>query len=163
MKTKLPTLLFAPPMPPPTPTPTPRLYNLVLSARPPLRTAAAAGLVEPAQLCQPHYIGACHPHPNCPSLLCFPLTGVYSYVPDKLAGLFESLSAVIAAVGEPTAVDVFLVVSGTRGERPVEGVNKPASDWTSAKVSLHSARQSEERQQNKHKTSTTDDHRGPPE
>lgn len=63
MKTKLPTLLFAPPMP--TAHPPPRLYNLVLSARPPLRTAAA-GLVEPAQLCQPHYIRACHPHPNCP-------------------------------------------------------------------------------------------------
>ncbi len=48
---------------------------------------------------------------------------MYSYVPDKLAGLFESLSTVMAAVCEPTAVDVFLVVSGCGAERPVEGVN----------------------------------------
>lgn len=47
------------------------------------------------------------------------LTGVYSYVPNKLAGLFESLSTVKAAVCEPTAVNVFLVVSGTRSEGPV--------------------------------------------
>lgn len=56
--------------------------------------------------------------------LCFSLTCVYSYVPNKLAGLFESLSTVMAAVCEPTAINVFLVVSGTRGERPVEGVKK---------------------------------------
>lgn len=48
---------------------------------------------------------------------------MYSYVSDKLAGLLESLSTVMAAVREPAAVNVFLVVSGTRGERPVEGVN----------------------------------------
>lgn len=48
---------------------------------------------------------------------------MYSYVSDELAGLFESLSAVMAAVRECTAVNVFLVVSGTRGRRPVEGVN----------------------------------------
>lgn len=48
---------------------------------------------------------------------------MYSYVSDKLAGLFESLSAMMAAVCEPTAVNVFFVVSGTRGERPVGGVN----------------------------------------
>lgn len=43
------------------------------------------------------------------------LTCVYSDVPDELAGLFESLSTVMAAVGEPTAIDVFLVVPGTTG------------------------------------------------
>ena len=48
---------------------------------------------------------------------------MYSYVPNKLAGLFESFSTVMAAVCEPTAVDVFLVVSGTSGEWPGEGVN----------------------------------------
>lgn len=41
-------------------------------------------------------------------------------VPHKLAGLFEGLAAVMAAVGEATAVDVFLVVSGTRSEGPAE-------------------------------------------
>lgn len=45
---------------------------------------------------------------------------MYSYVPDKLAGLFEGLSAVMAAVCEPAAIDVFLVVSGARGERPLK-------------------------------------------
>lgn len=53
----------------------------------------------------------------------FSLTCVYSYVSDKLAGLFESLSAMMAAVCESTTVDVFLVVSGARGKRPVKGVN----------------------------------------
>lgn len=46
-----------------------------------------------------------------------------SYVSNKLAGLFESLSTVMAAVCEPTAVDVFLVVSGSGGERPVKRVH----------------------------------------
>lgn len=55
--------------------------------------------------------------------LCFPLTCVYSYVPHKLAGLFESLSTVVATVLEPAAVNVFLVVSGTRAERPAQDVN----------------------------------------
>lgn len=41
---------------------------------------------------------------------------MYSYVSDKLAGLFESLAAVMTAVCESAAVDVFLVVSGTRGK-----------------------------------------------
>lgn len=48
---------------------------------------------------------------------------MYSYVPNQLTGLLESLSAVMAAVCEATAVNVFLVVSGTGGEGPVEGVN----------------------------------------
>lgn len=48
---------------------------------------------------------------------------MYSYVPNKLAGLLESLPTVMAVVCEPTAVNVFLVVSGTRAERPAEGVN----------------------------------------
>ena len=48
---------------------------------------------------------------------------MYSYVPDELAGLFESLFTVLAAVCERTAVNVFLVVSGTTAERPVEGEN----------------------------------------
>lgn len=43
------------------------------------------------------------------------LTCVYSDVPDELAGFFESLSTVMAAVSEPTAVNVFLVVPGTIG------------------------------------------------
>lgn len=42
----------------------------------------------------------------------------------QLAGLFEGLPAVVAAVGEAAAVDVFLVVSGTRSERPVEKQTK---------------------------------------
>lgn len=45
---------------------------------------------------------------------------MYPDVPHKLAGLFEGLSTVMATVGEATAVDVFLVVSGARGEGPVE-------------------------------------------
>lgn len=65
----------------------------------------------------------CNLSASYPFFLCFSLTCVYSYVPNKLAGLFKSLSAVVAAVCEPTAVNVFLVVSGTRGERPVEEVN----------------------------------------
>lgn len=82
----------------------------------------------------------CNLNMSSPSL-CFPLTCVYSYVPNKLAGLFESLSAVMAAVCEPTAVNVFLVVSGTRGEGPVEGVNTKVSNWSSARqVYLHSTR-----------------------
>lgn len=47
-----------------------------------------------------------------------PLTCVYSYVSDQLAGLFESFSTVMTTIGEAAAVDVFLVVSGARGERP---------------------------------------------
>lgn len=58
-------------------------------------------------------------------LLCvLPLTCVYSYVSDKLAGLFESFSTMMAAVCEPATVNVFLVVSGTRIERPVERVKR---------------------------------------
>lgn len=49
---------------------------------------------------------------------------MYPDVPHKLAGLFEGLSAVMAAVGEATAVNVFLVVSGTRSEGPVEEQTK---------------------------------------
>lgn len=58
--------------------------------------------------------------PGAPGHL-LPLTCVYPDVPNELAGLFEGLSAVMAAVGEATAVDVFLVVSGTRSEGPVGG------------------------------------------
>lgn len=47
-----------------------------------------------------------------------PLTCVYSNVSDQLAGLLERLPTVMAAVREPTAINVFLVVSGTRGEWP---------------------------------------------
>lgn len=46
------------------------------------------------------------------------LTRVDSDVSDELAGLFESLPAVMAAVGEATPIDAFLVVSRTGGERP---------------------------------------------
>lgn len=61
---------------------------------------------------------------TCHCLLCAQsLTCVYSYVSDKLAGLFESLPAVVAAVGEAAAVDAFLVVSGTRAERPAGNRN----------------------------------------
>lgn len=49
---------------------------------------------------------------------------MYSYVSDKLAGLFESFSTMMAAVCEPATVNVFLVVSGTRIERPVERVKR---------------------------------------
>lgn len=44
---------------------------------------------------------------------------MYPDVPNELAGLFEGLPAVMAAVGEAAAVDVFLVVSGTGSEGPV--------------------------------------------
>lgn len=60
---------------------------------------------------------------------------MYPYVPYKLTGLFESLSAVMAAVREPAAVDVFLVVSGTRCEGPVGGGNMKALNWFPAKPS----------------------------
>lgn len=43
---------------------------------------------------------------------------MYPDVPNELAGLLEGLSTVVAAVGETAAVDVFLVISGTRGEGP---------------------------------------------
>lgn len=49
---------------------------------------------------------------------------MYSYVSNKLAGLFESLPTVMAAVREPTAVNVFLVVSRIRGEGPVRKVRQ---------------------------------------
>lgn len=51
----------------------------------------------------------------CKTLFKWSLTCVYSDVPDELAGLFESLSTVMAAVSEPTAINVFLVVPGTIG------------------------------------------------
>lgn len=51
-----------------------------------------------------------------------PPTCVYPDVPNELAGLFEGLSTVVAAVGEAAAVNVFLVISGTRSEGPVAGV-----------------------------------------
>lgn len=44
---------------------------------------------------------------------------MYSYVPDKLTGLLESLSAVLAAVCKATAVDVLLVIPGAGRKRPV--------------------------------------------
>lgn len=47
------------------------------------------------------------------------LTCVYSYVPDKLTGLLESLSTMLAAVCEAAAIDVLLVIPGARRERPV--------------------------------------------
>ena len=43
---------------------------------------------------------------------------MYSYVSDELAGFLESLSTVMAAVCEAAAIYVFLVISGTGGERP---------------------------------------------
>lgn len=47
------------------------------------------------------------------------ITCVYSYVPHELTGLFESLSAVLAAVCKAAAVDVLLVIPGAGRERPV--------------------------------------------
>lgn len=46
------------------------------------------------------------------------LTCVYSYVPDKLTGLLESLPAVFTVVCKAAAVDVLLVVPGAGRQRP---------------------------------------------
>ena len=54
---------------------------------------------------------------------------MYSYVSDELAGFFERLSTVMAAVREATAIYVFLVVSGTRRERPGKEASTRNSNW----------------------------------
>lgn len=74
------------------------------------------------------------------------LTCVYSYVPDKLTGLLESLSAVLAAVCEAAAVDVLLVIPGTgrqgpaREEKHTKVIHarnvQHLSTWHSAGISL---------------------------
>lgn len=74
------------------------------------------------------------------------LTCVYSYVPDKLTGLLESLSAVLAAVCEAAAVDVLLVIPGTGRQRPAREEThtkviharnvQHVSTWHSAGISL---------------------------